>query len=172
MACVAHKIIAAPFACVGSIGVLSMMVNVDKFLKKKDIDPYLVTSGKHKRTIDVIGEVTPEGVEKLSDEMREIHRAFKAHIARFRPQIDIEKVATGEHWLAIDAVSQDLGLVDYLSTSQQYLEMLNQTANVVIISKKKEDKSLVQKLLSLGVSAWHQALQRGALMMRTPSAVI
>jgi len=142
MACVADKIVAAPFAIVGSIGVLTMAVNIDRLLKDNKVDPYLLTAGKYKRTIDLIGEVTEEGIEKTKADLGVIHEAFKGHIARYRPQIDLDKVATGEYWLSVDAMSMKLGLVDELGTSDEYLEKAAVGANVVLIQKKKaKDKS-------------------------------
>jgi len=111
MASVANKICAAPFAIVGSIGVVTQIPNFQRFLEDKKIDAYLMTAGKHKRTIDVIGEVTEEGKAKLREELDDIHVAFKDHIAFARPQLKetIEEIATGEHWLAVQAKEKGLG---------------------------------------------------------------
>ena len=122
MAAVADEICAAPFAIVGSIGVVTYIPNVQRFLNKHDIDAYLMTAGKHKRTIDVIGEVTEEGKQKLTEELEDIHTVFKDHVALARPQLRdrINEVATGEHWLAVQA--KERGLVDKIMTCDEFLE--------------------------------------------------
>eukprot|EP00978_Attheya_sp_CCMP212_P017119 scaffold45436_cov49-Attheya_sp.AAC.4 len=140
MASVADTICAAPFAIVGSIGVVTQIPNVQRFLNKNDIDAYLVTSGKYKRTIDIIGDVTEEGKEKLQEELDAMHHAFQDHIGLARPQLKevMDSVATGEYWLAVHA--KEKGLVDQIMTSDEYLESLHydkQCDIIQILEKKK-----------------------------------
>ena len=119
MACIGHKIIAAPFAVLGSIGVVAQVPNVHRLLKKNDIDVELLTAGEYKRTLTMLGENTEKGREKFQEDLDQTHALFKDYVARYRPQLDIESVATGEVWLGIAA--QQKGLVDELKTSDQYL---------------------------------------------------
>jgi serine protease SohB len=119
MACLADKIIAAPFSIVGSVGVVAGVPNFNKLLKKNNVDYYQVTSGKFKRTVSLLGEVTDEGLHKFKEEIEETHVLFKEHIKRFRPQVDVEKISTGEHWYG--QVALGLKLVDELGTSDAYL---------------------------------------------------
>ncbi len=119
MACLADKIIAAPFAIIGSVGVVASVPNFNKILKKNDVDYYQITSGKFKRTLTLMGEVTNEGLEKFKEDIEETHELFKAHIKTFRPKVDIERIATGEHWYGQTALQ--LNLVDALGTSDDYL---------------------------------------------------
>ncbi|MDX2347106.1 MAG: protease SohB [Legionella sp.] len=119
MACVANKIIAAPFAIIGSIGVVAQLPNFHRFLKKNNVDIELLTAGKYKRTLTMLGENTKEGRKKFQDDLEAIQTVFRDHVFMYRTQIDIDKVSTGEHWLAKDAV--DLGLIDELKTSDDYL---------------------------------------------------
>lgn len=119
MACVANRIIAAPFAIIGSIGVVGQVPNFHRWLKKHDIDFELLTAGEYKRTLTVLGENTEKGRQKFKEDIEEIHRAFRDYVFENRPQVDINKVATGETWLAKDAF--DLRLVDSLKTSDEYL---------------------------------------------------
>lgn len=119
MACVANRIISAPFAMVGSIGVLAQVPNVHRLLRKNDIDFEQITAGQYKRTLTVFGENTEEGREKLREDLEEIHGYFKSFITEYRPGIEIERVATGEVWLGTRAM--ELGLVDELMTSDDYL---------------------------------------------------
>lgn len=95
MACVADKIVSAPFAIVGSIGVVAQMPNFNRFLKSKDIDIELHTAGQYKRTLTLLGENTEEGREKFREELNETHQLFKDFVKRMRPSLDIEQVATG-----------------------------------------------------------------------------
>jgi serine protease SohB len=125
---------------VGSIGVVTQIPNFQRFLNKQEIDAYLVTSGKYKRTIDIIGDVTEEGKEKLQEELDAMHHAFQDHIGLARPQLKevMDSVATGEYWLAVHA--KEKGLVDEIMTSDEYLESLHydkQYDIIQILEKKK-----------------------------------
>lgn len=119
MACVADRILAAPFAVVGSVGVVGQVPNFHRLLKRHDIDYEMETAGEHKRTLTLFGENTDEGRRKFREELEDIHALFKEHIQRYRPAVDVDKVATGEYWLAERALG--LGLVDTLKTSDDYL---------------------------------------------------
>ncbi len=119
MAVVADEIVAAPFAMVGSIGVVATLPNVHRLLDKLDVDVELHTAGKHKRTLTVLGANTDEGRAKFREELEEIHGSFKAWIARHRPHVDLDVVATGEAWLG--ERGKELGLVDAIATSDDWL---------------------------------------------------
>lgn len=119
MAAVAHRIVAAPFAVVGSIGVVAQIPNIYRWLQKRDIDVELVTAGRHKRSLTVIGPNSDEGRAQLQRELAEIHALFKAVVARFRPQLDLAEVADGRSWYGSAAL--ELQLVDALETSDAWL---------------------------------------------------
>ena len=119
MACIANKILSAPFAIVGSIGVVVQLPNFHRLLKDKHVEFEQVTAGEYKRTLTVFGENTEAGREKLQEEIDDIHQLFKNLIQQNRPQIDIQQVATGEHWLALQALP--MKLVDEIKTSDEYL---------------------------------------------------
>lgn len=143
MASVANKILAAPFAIIGSIGVIVQMPNFNRLLKEKHIDFEQLTAGNFKRTLTMFGHNTEEGREKLKEEINEIHHLFKNAIQVNRPQIDIEKVATGEHWLGTQAL--ELQLVDEIQTSDDYLIAKAETANLFELTYETK-KTLSQKL--------------------------
>jgi serine protease SohB len=145
MACVADEIIAAPFAIIGSIGVIAQLPNFNRLLKKHNIDFEQITAGKYKRTLTVFGENTPEAREKMKEDLEEVHTAFKNYIANYRSAVNLEEVANGDYWLAIDA--QKLKLVDRLMTSDDYLMLLSQHADVFRIQVATK-KTLMQKLQS------------------------
>ncbi|MFV7783971.1 protease SohB [Shewanella marisflavi] len=153
MACVANKIYAAPFAIVGSIGVVAQIPNFNRLLKKHDIDYEQHTAGDFKRTLTLFGENTDEGREKFQQELEETHVLFKAFISKYRPELDIAKVATGEHWYGQQAL--DLGLIDALSTSDDVVMKLAQEKTVIKvryqIKKKIADK--IAHSASLAVNA-------------------
>lgn len=119
MACVANQIIAAPFAIVGSIGVIGQLPNFHKLLEKNHIDFEIHTAGEFKRTLTLFGENTDKGRKKFQEEIEETHLLFKQFIAAHRPEVDINHIATGEHWHAVDA--QRLKLVDDIKTSDDYI---------------------------------------------------
>src|SRR5450830_755224 len=119
MACIGDKIISAPFAILGSIGVVAQLPNVNKLLKKHDIDFEVLTAGEYKRTLTVFGENTEKGGEKHQQDLDITHQLFKNFVSRYRPQLAIDEVATGEIWLGVAAL--DKQLVDELKTSDEYL---------------------------------------------------
>lgn len=143
MACVANKIIAAPFAILGSIGVLAQLPNFHKLLKKHDIDYELYTAGKFKRTVTMFGENTPKGREKFLEDLEDVHVLFKEFVTEHRPQVDIEQVATGEAWFGRRAL--EVKLVDELKTSDEYLQELAETADIFQVDYTQK-KSLPEKL--------------------------
>lgn len=119
MACVANKIIAAPFAILGSIGVVAQVPNLHRFLDKHDIDIELHTAGQYKRTLTMLGENTEEGRKKFIEDLNLTHALFKDFVKSHRASLDIDKVATGEHWHGNTAI--ELGLIDKLETSDDYI---------------------------------------------------
>lgn len=119
MAVVGNHIQAAPFAFIGSIGVIAQLPNFHRWLKKHDVDYEQITAGEYKRTISVFGENTDEGRRKFKEELESIHRQFKTHVQRYRPNLDLNKVATGEYWTAQEAI--EYGLVDSIGTSDAWL---------------------------------------------------
>ncbi len=151
MACVASKIVAAPFSYVGSIGVVAQIPNFNKVLKNHDVEYEQVTAGKYKRTLTMFGENTPEARDKFKQEITLIHNRFKAIVAKYRTKIDIENIATGEYWLAEDA--KELNLVDQISTFDEYLQNRLDFTKVCAIKisidkdEKKSLKDILKKLL-------------------------
>jgi len=119
MACVADRIVAAPFSIIGSIGVVAQIPNFNRFLKNKDIDVELHTAGQYKRTLTLLGENTEEGRQKFREDLNDTHQLFKSFVQQMRPSLDIEQVATGEHWYGTQAL--DKGLVDQVGTSDDLL---------------------------------------------------
>lgn len=120
MACVADRIVAAPFAVLGSIGVLAQLPNFHKLLQKNDIDFELLTAGEYKRTLTMFGENTDKGREKFVEELEETHDLFKEFVQANRPSLDVAKVATGEVWYGRKAI--DVGLIDELQTSDAFVQ--------------------------------------------------
>nr|WP_278357482.1 protease SohB [Acinetobacter lwoffii] len=136
MACIANEIISAPFAIVGSIGVVAQVPNFNRLLKDNKIDFELYTAGQYKRTVTMFGENTEEGKAKFEEELQQTHALFKHFVEKYRPQLNIEKVATGEHWYGRDAL--DLNLVDKLQTSDEYLLSLLTQHDVYSIQTRKK----------------------------------
>ena len=119
MACIGDKVLSAPFAILGSIGVVAQLPNVNRLLKKHDIDFEVLTAGEYKRTLTVFGENTEKGREKFQEDLETTHELFKNFVARYRPQLEIDEIATGEVWLGMAALEKQL--VDELKTSDEYL---------------------------------------------------
>ncbi|WP_374663790.1 protease SohB [Acinetobacter sp.] len=136
MACIGSEIISAPFAVVGSIGVVAQVPNFNRLLKEKHIDFELYTAGQFKRTVTMFGENTAEGKAKFEEELQQTHELFKHFVEKYRPKLNVEKVATGEHWYGQDAL--DLNLVDQLKTSDEYLLSLLPQHDVYVIETRKK----------------------------------
>ncbi|MCU8008278.1 protease SohB [Shewanella sp. SM87] len=153
MTCVANKIYAAPFAIVGSIGVVAQLPNFNRLLKKHEIDYEQHTAGNFKRTLTVFGENSDEGRQKFQEELEETHVLFKAFVGKYRPELDLVKVATGEHWYGQQAI--ELGLVDAISTSDDVIMSLA-TERTVYKIRYQVRKKLADKIAhgaSLSVNA-------------------
>lgn len=143
MACVADRLVAAPFAVLGSIGVVAQIPNFHRLLKEHNIDFEMLTAGKYKRTLTLFGENTDEGRQKFIEDIERIHAQFKQYVSERRPGLDIEQVATGEIWSGQDTL--DLKLADRLSTSDQYMVEACDERDVLLVSYKAK-KNLMEKL--------------------------
>ncbi|RJG09250.1 protease SohB [Pseudomonas cavernicola] len=128
MACIGEKIISSPFAILGSIGVVAQLPNVHRLLKKHEIDFEVLTAGEYKRTLTIFGENTEKGREKFQEDLEITHELFKNFVARYRPQLAIDEVSTGEIWLGQAALGKQL--VDELKTSDEYLAERAKAADV------------------------------------------
>ena len=162
MACVADKIVAAPFAIIGSIGVVAQLPNFHKILKKNDIDYEMLTAGEYKRTLTMFGENTDKGRQKFVEDLEDTHVLFKDFIRDHRSIVNVEEVATGEIWFGKRALENKL--IDEVQTSDEYLFAQKDTAEIFMVSMAIK-KSLQEKL-GLGVEAgverlmtrWYQRL--------------
>ena len=132
MAAVASRILAAPFAVVGSIGVMAQIPNVHRLLKRHAVDVEVHTAGRFKRTLDVLGENTEEGRAKLREELRDAHALFQEFVGTWRPKVDMPAVSTGEAWYGQRAL--DRALVDELTTSDEYLARACEKADVLEVT--------------------------------------
>ncbi len=161
MACVADRIIAAPFAIIGSIGVLAELPNFHRLLERNGIDFELHTAGEHKRTLTLFGENTDEGRGKLREQLEETHQLFKSFIQVYRPNLDLARVATGEYWHGEQALA--LGLIDGLKTSDDYLLASRDSADLFKLRYKSRKRPLDRLLgaIRLASSAFVARLSFG-----------
>jgi len=150
MACLGDKIIAAPFAILGSIGVVAQLPNFHRVLKKYDVDYETLTAGEYKRTMTMLGENTEKGRQKFQEELEDTHVLFKDFVKEFRPVVNIEEVATGEVWFGKRAL--DVKLVDELMTSDEYLAELATDADVYLI-RYEQKQTLADKVSSITTNA-------------------
>jgi serine protease SohB len=140
MACVADRIVAAPFSIIGSIGVVAQVPNFHRLLKRNDIDIELHTAGQYKRTLTLFGENTEQGREKFREDLNETHLLFKQFVHDMRPTLDIDSVATGEHWYGLQA--KDKGLVDEVSTSDDLLIAMMKNHEVIGVRYAQRKKMM------------------------------
>ncbi|HAI04890.1 MULTISPECIES: protease SohB [Pantoea] len=148
MACVADRIVAAPFSIIGSIGVVAQIPNFNRLLKRNDIDVELHTAGQYKRTLTLFGENTDEGREKFQEDLNETHLLFKQFVHQMRPSLDIDKVATGEHWYGRQAL--DLGLIDEVGTSDDLIIRQMDRFNVLGVHYARRRKMIDRMTHSAG----------------------
>jgi serine protease SohB len=149
MACVASKIVAAPFAILGSIGVIAQLPNFHRLMDSHGIDFEQITAGKYKRNVTVFGKNTDEDRAKLKEELEDVHRLFKAAISTYRPDLDLDKIATGEHWYGTRAI--ELGLADEVTTSDELLASLAKEMDLYRVAYKI--KQPLQKRLMANVDS-------------------
>ncbi len=149
MACTADHIVCAPFAIVGSIGVLAQVPNFNRLLKKHDIDYEEITAGEYKRTLSILGEITDKGRAKFTEQIQDTHDLFKRFIGEYRPALDLSKVATGEYWYGNQALG--LGLVDQISTSDEFLFQRRSDSKMFKVemqTQKKLSERLAENLMA------------------------
>lgn len=143
MACVADRIVASPFAILGSIGVVAQLPNFHRFLKKNDVDFEVLTAGEHKRTMTIFGENTEKGRQKFLEDLEDTHGLFKEYVTERRPSVDIAKVANGDIWFGKRAL--DVNLIDEIKTSDEYLIEACDRADVVSVTFQRK-RTLPEKL--------------------------
>lgn len=149
MACVANKIYAAPFAILGSIGVIAQLPNFNRLLDNYGVDFEQVTAGQYKRNVTMFGKNTDEDREKLKEQLEEIHSLFKSSVNEYRPELNLDKVATGEYWYGKRAL--ELGLIDEIKTSDELL--LEMSKKYEIFSVKLRIKQPLKKRIMSGVDS-------------------
>jgi serine protease SohB len=151
MACIANHLLAAPFAMIGSIGVIVELPNLHRLLKEHNVDYEQISAGEYKRTLSNFGEITEKGRQKVQEDVDEMHRLFKEFITTYRPALEIDKVATGEVWTGNMALGK--GLVDEISTSDEWLLERSATADIYLLSweHKKQFKEKLSSLLESSV---------------------
>ncbi|MGP4843159.1 protease SohB [Marinobacter sp. 1Y8] len=157
MACVADRIIASPFAILGSIGVVAQLPNFHRLLQKNNVDFEVLTAGEHKRTMTVFGENTEKGREKFLEDLQDTHVLFKEYVSERRPAVDINAVATGDIWFGRRAL--DVKLIDELKTSDEYLIEACDRADVLGVNFRRK-RTLPEKLgLAASTALEHSAVR-------------
>jgi len=164
MACVGSRIVAAPFAILGSIGVLAQIPNFNRMLESHGVEFEQITAGRYKRSVTMFGKNTDEQRAKLREELEDVHTLFKAAVNRYRPELDLEQVATGEHWYGTRAL--ELGLADELGTSDELLARLAADRDLFRVNYKIR-KPLQKRLLAnvdgalerLDAARWRRSLE-------------
>ena len=149
MACLADKLVAAPFAIIGSIGVVVKLPNFHKILKKNEVDYEVISAGEYKSTLSTFGEITDKGRAKVQEDVENIHEIFKQWVKSHRPIVDVSRVATGETWVGMQA--KERYLVDELNTSDDVLVRACKDADVFEVNYKF--KQTLQDKLGAAVEA-------------------
>ena len=143
MACLADRLVSAPFAIIGSIGVLVQLPNFHRVLKKNEVDYEIISAGEFKRTLTQFGEITQKGRDKVQEEVETMHDIFKAWIKEHRPSVEIDKIATGETWVGTQA--KERYMVDEIKTSDDCIVGACEEADVYEVEYELP-KSLQDKI--------------------------
>lgn len=165
MACVASSIVAAPFAILGSIGVIAQLPNFNRLMDSHGVDFEQITAGEYKRNVTMFGKNTDEDRARLKEQLEDVHGLFKAAVNVYRPDLDLDKVATGEHWYGTMALK--LGLVDELKTSDEVLAGLAGERDLFRVCYKI--KQPLQKRLLGGVDSAIEKLEAASWRRRVES---
>lgn len=152
MACIANRIVAAPFAILGSIGVVAQLPNFHRLLQKNDIDIEMLTAGEYKRTLTLLAENTVKGRQKCQEDIEKIHTAFQTEVLRYRSNVDINEVASGAHWLGQEAL--DRQLVDTLQTSDDWILSRLPDFNIWTLTQPVKP-SFIQRVLHPAITWLH-----------------
>lgn len=163
MACVADRIIASPFAILGSIGVVAQLPNVHRLLKRNDVDFEVLTAGEYKRTLTVFGENTEKGRRKFTEDLEQTHQLFKDYVSEHRPAVDIDSVATGEIWFGRQAL--DVNLADELKTSDQVMTEACEERDVFLVRYERR-RTLPEKLGLSAATAVESGVMKGVEWLR------
>ncbi|MGE0762175.1 MAG: protease SohB [Bdellovibrionales bacterium] len=168
MACTADQLLAAPFAILGSIGVVAQVPNLHRVLKKHDVDYEEMTAGEYKRTISILGEITEKGRQKFLSQLEDTHTLFKNFVAEYRPQLNLSQIATGEYWYGKQAL--ELKLCDRLQSSDDYLFSLHPERQILELSlhhRKTLGEKLAENISVLferGLLTWRQKLHDDSIL--------
>jgi len=165
MACVANTIVAAPFAILGSIGVIAQLPNFNRLMDSHGVDFEQITAGDYKRNVTMFGKNTEKDRARLKEHLEDVHSLFKAAVTVYRPDLDLDKVATGEHWYGTRAL--ELGLADELKTSDELLAGLVGERDLFRVAYKI--KQPLQKRLMGGVESALEKLEAAAWRRRIES---
>lgn len=160
MACLGNRILAAPYAIIGSIGVVAQLPNFSKVLKKLDVDYELFTAGEYKRTVTMLGHNSPKAKEKFQDDLEETHELFKNHVKQQRPRVDIDAVANGDIWYGQQAIENKL--IDEVSTSDEYLMSACENSDVYTVTYK--EKQTFQERIGISIQ---RGVEKGFVRLLT-----
>ncbi len=137
MALPADRILAGPFAIVGSVGVVAGIPNVKRLLEEKGVSYRLFVAGDKKRVVHFADDDGPEVREYMDEKLAGIHTQFLQAVEKHRgDRVKLDEVRSGDHWSAEESVEKGLGLVDELQTSAEYLLERNREVALVMIERR------------------------------------
>jgi serine protease SohB len=145
----AEKIIVGELSLIGSVGVVSLVINVHDALQRWGVRPFEVTAGEYKRTLSPFSEVTPEKERAFAEELAQIHDAFRHIVTEWRPSVD-EALLNGRAWIGRQAV--EAKLADEVGNSNEYLLKLNESTPLLYIHTVEPGSRGLASLLRASVS--------------------
>jgi ClpP class serine protease len=114
----ANQIIAAPFAVVGSIGVMLEGLNIHEALKSYGVKPLSLKAGDMKNPITTWGEISDKDLKLKLQDLDESHQDFIELCRSTRPELD-PKVCNGRVMSGEKALES--GMTDRILTSEEYI---------------------------------------------------
>lgn len=150
----AHMLLAAPFAMVGSIGVMGGLLNYRELAQRMGVQPITLKAGKSKNRISEWKEVSWRDIRAEEAQMSKVHSAFQKLVVKARPALawSINKVGDGSVFLGQEAL--DLKLVDGVMTSDEYLLQRIQANDRVLRLHRSAQSRMPRQLKLPLLNAW------------------
>jgi protease-4 len=142
-------IVANRMSIVGSIGVIGSYLEFSGLMNRYNVSYQRLVSGKYKDMGTPYKELTPAEEKLMQQKLDKIHQYFISEVSTNRNMKyeDVEKLATGEIFLGVEA--KDNGLIDELGGKEETIRYVEKKLNETVVTKEfTKDKSFIESLTS------------------------
>ena len=140
----ADRLVAAPFATLGSVGVIVEGLNFNELARRYGIQPLVLKAGESKNSLSTWGPVRKKDLEDEQRRLEKVHEAFIELVVAGRPGLAPETVPhilNGSVFLGTEAL--ELGLIDAVQTTDDYLwERINAGDRVLKLHRSIQHRFL------------------------------